>query len=424
MKPKIDGTQCVYTIVSKKVIDDAFDNAGEGEFAENQRWTSALTHLEGLSPAEPYPLLLGDAASSTGVGWIAMVETIEISGQVTKVHFSGLLGASKPIPLNQLVKASDGQPLSASYIRPYIPCFVQGELETLVLQTLEEGGYDADLNIIDTRTSDDFYAALKAIEESITPKQKAMLIAQAETHGHVLSMRALANVAGYPSHAIANIQYGKLGRKFANEFGVSDLPNQTQALAYDTGEPDDQGHFTWTLREPLVDALYRFGWIAKPNANAGVDTPEPNYERAAAAIEIDADPKCKDISQTTRTALIEARVGQGAYRERLFAVWGAKCAVTGCDLDFALIASHMKPWVDSSNIERLDEYNGLPLTPNLDKLFDHGFVSFMDDGRMLVKPGLSHESLSQLGISVPSKLRLVNPRHLPYLAAHRAKFGF
>ena len=40
-----------------------------------------------------------------------------------------------------------------------------------------------------------------------------------------------------------------------------------------------------------------------------------------------------------------------------------------------LIASHCKPWRDSTNEKRLNGENGLLLTPSIDHLFDRGIPS-------------------------------------------------
>jgi len=58
--------------------------------------------------------------------------------------------------------------------------------------------------------------------------------------------------------------------------------------------------------------------------------------------------------------------------------------VTGLQVKSLLIASHIKPWRWSSNIERLDGHNGLLLSPHVDRLFDKGFISFSDSGKMLL----------------------------------------
>jgi 5-methylcytosine-specific restriction protein A len=49
-----------------------------------------------------------------------------------------------------------------------------------------------------------------------------------------------------------------------------------------------------------------------------------------------------------------------------------------------LKASHIKPWRDSDNAERLDIYNGLLLIPNLDSAFDKGYISFDDGGKIII----------------------------------------
>ena len=278
------------------------------------------------------------------------------------------------------------------------------------------GAANTGFAIVESKSVEDYMAALLSVEQSITPNQRAMLIAHAQAPGCVLSMRALADVAGFPSHGMANIQYGKLGRRFADFFDVTDLPNQTQALAWSDGSPDKEGHFTWILREPLVEALCALGWAKRSRGGS--------FGRKVAEREVDADPQTSGVPATVREALIEARIGQGAYRARLLEIWDGRCALTGCDLKEVLIASHAKPWAECSNKERLDEYNGLLLASHVDKLFDCGLISFTDDGGMLIKPRVTSDALSTLGIAREGRLRRVDTRHLPYLKAHRVLFGF
>jgi hypothetical protein len=229
-------------------------------------------------------------------------------------------------------------------------------------------------------------------------------------------MARLAELGGYDSFQSANLQYGKLGRLVADYFGVDCLANQTQALAYAySQERDEQGHWVWLLREPLLEALRVLGWVPRT---------EFDLQASAAAREVDADPQTRGVQATVRQALIEARIGQGAYRARMLELWGGRCAVTGCRIREVLVASHAKPWAESSNEERLDEYNGLLLAAHVDRLFDAGLISFADDGAMLVGPELPEEALRTLGLAAASRLRLVHDRHKPYLAAHRAKHGF
>ncbi|MCC6207417.1 MAG: HNH endonuclease [Gammaproteobacteria bacterium] len=103
------------------------------------------------------------------------------------------------------------------------------------------------------------------------------------------------------------------------------------------------------------------------------------------------------IVDTEKQALIMARRGQGKFRENVSHL-ERKCRITKVDRPEHLRASHIKPWRDSSNQERLDGENGLLLTPTIDHLFDRGFISFEDNGRLLISPVAHKPSLERMGI--------------------------
>jgi len=86
-----------------------------------------------------------------------------------------------------------------------------------------------------------------------------------------------------------------------------------------------------------------------------------------------------------------------------------------------LIASHAKPWRDSSNDERLDGENGLLLTPTVDHLFDKGFISFEDRGAVIVSPVAHHTSLRRMGIDPdrPPNVGAFSTGQRTYLDYHR-----
>jgi HNH endonuclease len=123
-------------------------------------------------------------------------------------------------------------------------------------------------------------------------------------------------------------------------------------------------------------------------------------------------------SVTSRPAQIARRVGQATYRKQLLDYWRG-CAVTGCSESLLLRSSHIKPWRDSTPEERLDPFNGLLLVPNLDLLFDCGFISFSDDKAILISSELSSVDLCALGVSASMRLTKLNGAHLRYLQYHR-----
>ncbi len=123
-------------------------------------------------------------------------------------------------------------------------------------------------------------------------------------------------------------------------------------------------------------------------------------------------------TETERTALTKSRIGQGVFRDGLIRLWGG-CAVTGYKRRVMLLASHIKPWSASSNIERLDPYNGLLLSPTVDKLFDRGLITFDNRGRMLRSSILEADELEQIGVPKDAALTKVPSSTLPYLEYHR-----
>lgn len=98
------------------------------------------------------------------------------------------------------------------------------------------------------------------------------------------------------------------------------------------------------------------------------------------------------IPDTTREAIIRARVGQGKFKQNVLEI-EHRCRLTGVDQLTHLVASHIRPWRDSSNEDRLDGETGLLLTPNIDHLFDRGFIGFEDKGTLIISPVAHRPSL-------------------------------
>jgi len=102
---------------------------------------------------------------------------------------------------------------------------------------------------------------------------------------------------------------------------------------------------------------------------------------------------------TERKGLVTSRVGQGAYRKSILYRWQFKCAVTGFEKNEVLIASHIVPWKNATNEERLDVNNGILLSPNYDALFDRHLISFENNGSIILSDRLTHSNYRSLGIT-------------------------
>jgi putative restriction endonuclease len=131
--------------------------------------------------------------------------------------------------------------------------------------------------------------------------------------------------------------------------------------------------------------------------------------------DIDSIVRSPNLSPTEKTALISARIGQGGFRTKLIQYWKG-CSATRFSDAKMLIASHIKPWHMSDNAERLDVYNGFLFLPNLDRAFELGYISFTDDGTIIISPALKDRK----SIGVDQSLRIkVAPEHMKYLDYHR-----
>ena len=154
--------------------------------------------------------------------------------------------------------------------------------------------------------------------------------------------------------------------------------------------------------------------------------PEPIYESSAESKSppnpIQEIKECQhtyqDLPDTERETIVQSRIGQGRFRTELLKYWQG-CAVTDCQARKVLRASHIKPWRESSNEERLDAYNGLLLIPNLDAAFDNGMISFANDGKIIISDSLTEDDELKLGIHPDMRIAGLDERHLKYLKYHR-----
>lgn len=140
--------------------------------------------------------------------------------------------------------------------------------------------------------------------------------------------------------------------------------------------------------------------------------------------QLQADEAEREIQQddqlplTEREQLVRSRVGQGAFRLHVLEVEKA-CRLTGVSDERFLIASHIKPWAKCLNQERLDGHNGLMLSPHVDKLFDRGWISFADNGDLLIAGDAARNVLSAWGLEGMRNAGSFTDKQKAYLRYHR-----
>lgn len=187
-----------------------------------------------------------------------------------------------------------------------------------------------------------------------------------------------------------------------------DLPAVMAALANEYGRAAGEG-----ILATQENDLYGIFGRAFQLCGSLPDHPLHQYETATIGLP----------SNTEAERLILQRIGQDVFRRALEGYWEGRCAVTGVRDRELLRASHIRPWSECTDAERLDVYNGILLTAHLDAAFDKHLATFFESGELV----LSARRLS------PDAIQLLNPRgqflsarlserHQAYLALHRERY--
>jgi putative restriction endonuclease len=121
----------------------------------------------------------------------------------------------------------------------------------------------------------------------------------------------------------------------------------------------------------------------------------------------------KTLDKTEQEQIVVSRLGQGNFRRNVIRLWGS-CSVTGLQSVTLLRASHIKPWKDSNNQERLNPFNGLLLIPDYDFLFDRGYITFKNNGGVIISQKLSLFARKVFDVDDDLQLRNVFPENKEY----------
>lgn len=129
------------------------------------------------------------------------------------------------------------------------------------------------------------------------------------------------------------------------------------------------------------------------------------------------------MKETEAEAKRKLRLGQEQFKKTLGQLWNHKCALCDVKILALLRASHAKPWRDCSDEERLNPYNGILLCCNHDALYDRGFISFDEKGKICISKQIPKEEFSVYGISYDSQISCY-PENIKFLNWHRKYIYF
>lgn len=176
------------------------------------------------------------------------------------------------------------------------------------------------------------------------------------------------------------------------------LPKKYSPLNHDTGGGNQKAYLA-EIPKVIFDIVTARAKFDVDNLLAGGGN-SLNYDVVVELLDQKVEQSIladNTLDSTTKQAIITARRGQGKYRKNL-EKYEKFCRLTGITNPSLLIASHIKPWrACRTSHERLDGMNGLLLTPDADRLFDRGYISFHEQGKVIVSPRVDKNDLIRLG---------------------------
>lgn len=147
-----------------------------------------------------------------------------------------------------------------------------------------------------------------------------------------------------------------------------------------------------------------------------------NDEIIKEAQKIEEEISSLNIDGASKKAVVNVRVNQGIFRDFLLKKY-KKCCLCGVENHALLTASHIKPWAESEPKEQLDINNGFLMCPNHDKLFDKGYITFDDDGKIIISDRLTESDKVLLNVNDRMHIELTEGNK-KYLKFHREINGY
>ena len=165
------------------------------------------------------------------------------------------------------------------------------------------------------------------------------------------------------------------------------------------------------LADALIGLIGQAYWDAYATTAVFQSVPDP----------VDAEDTIPDrsiIGPTFRDQLVRARRGQGVFRSNVL-LREEFCRVTRVKEPRHLKASHIKPWREATDTERLDGANGLLLSPHIDHLFDEGYITFSTSQELVIVPEVRDKLLDAWGIDAGVRVGDFTREQNAYLDYHR-----
>lgn len=207
--------------------------------------------------------------------------------------------------------------------------------------------------------------------------------------------------------------YDEIGIEYKGcyEFDVNSMCYLNKPISADEIKQIDPGFKGFSQAKQIIDLGYKDAVVRLLH--------DTNGYRIITDSEFIDEIEKSNLVGVEKEALVRVRVNQGYFRNKLLKKYN-KCCLCNVKSKELLIASHIKPWAASNKNEKLDENNGFLLCPNHDALFDKGFITFEDDGKIKISKLLSEQDKLFLNVKNDMKIAL-NDENRKYLEYHRGR---
>ena len=154
-------------------------------------------------------------------------------------------------------------------------------------------------------------------------------------------------------------------------------------------------------------------WICRKNIKVS-NISKYSIEEAK---KIDDELVSLELKGQDREAVVKVRVNQGIFRKRLLDKY-SKCCLCNVHKKELLLASHIKPWSKCKSNQKLDVNNGLLLCPNHDRLFDEGWISFDEIGKIIISKEIDDNDKKYMNVNESISIELTDEMQ-KYMNYHR-----
>lgn len=176
-----------------------------------------------------------------------------------------------------------------------------------------------------------------------------------------------------------------------------------------------QGVYLAEISQELANLLALLSDIDLNDLIRNLQDPRDDEDDEIIQLEIRSKQMEGDLE---KVQLVMARRGQGLYKANV-RLYESECRITHVRSIRHLRASHIKPWKDSNDQEKIDGANGLLLAPHVDHLFDRGFISFSGEGELVVSTRLNQDVLEKWAISIPQNVGAFKSKQRAFLEYHQ-----